>query len=405
MKFLFYVFIFIFLSVSAAARTITVDDDGPADFNSIQAAINDSNNADTIIAQPGLYEESIHFRGKNITLTSVNPANPSIVTATTITGCVVFSGTEDANCTLAGFNIDQVIGVGPPMDSNGFPEPNYEPQSTHASISHCILMGNIVFGGTVISMCDGTISNCLIADNVPAPNVPVIGYTVEYCHGLIRNCTIVNNYWFGVGIRFLEGQTTLENCVIYSNKDHSQVTVEPGATANILYTNIQGGLGAVQCWPDSTVNWGPGNIDTDPCFVREGYWDFNEPWTLFEGDYRLQSEAGRWDPNSESWVIDANTSTCIDAGNPGCETGSEPLPNGSRINMGAFGGTPTASKSPPDWRSIADLTNDWVVDFNDLAVFVDYWLDSGNCIPADLNRSRSADFADFSIFAENWLWQ
>jgi hypothetical protein len=34
------------------------------------------------------------------------------------------------------------------------------------------------------------------------------------------------------------------------------------------------------------------------------------------GDYHLKSQAGRWDPNSGSWVKDANTSPCIDAGNP-----------------------------------------------------------------------------------------
>jgi hypothetical protein len=37
------------------ARTITVDDDGPADFNNIQAAINDANHGDTIIVADGTY--------------------------------------------------------------------------------------------------------------------------------------------------------------------------------------------------------------------------------------------------------------------------------------------------------------------------------------------------------------
>jgi hypothetical protein len=71
--------------------------------------------------------------------------------------------------------------------------------------------------------------------------------------------------------------------------------------------------------------------------------------------------------------------------------------------MGAYGGAATASKSPADWRNIADLTNDWVVDVNDLAVFVDYWLDSGDCIPSDLNRNRSVEFDDFAIWADHWL--
>jgi hypothetical protein len=35
-----------FLVVSCQGRIITVDDDGPVDFNNIQAAIEDSNNGD-----------------------------------------------------------------------------------------------------------------------------------------------------------------------------------------------------------------------------------------------------------------------------------------------------------------------------------------------------------------------
>jgi predicted outer membrane repeat protein len=121
-------------------------------------------------------------------------------------------------------------------------------------------------------------------------------------------------------------------------------------------------------------------------------------------DYHLQSAAGRWDPNANQWVTDAETSACIDAGNPGCPLGSEPNDaNNIRINMGAYGGTDNASKSPADWRSIADLTNDWLVDFADCAVFADYWLEAGECIPSDLDRSKFVDFSDFAILAEDWL--
>jgi len=79
--------------------------------------------------------------------------------------------------------------------------------------------------------------------------------------------------------------------------------------------------------------------------------------------------------------------------------------NNIRTNVGAYGGTAEASKSPSNWRSIADLTNDWAVDYKDLKVFTDYWLDSGQCIPSDLNRNQFVDLLDFAIFAKNWLWE
>jgi hypothetical protein len=73
--------------------------------------------------------------------------------------------------------------------------------------------------------------------------------------------------------------------------------------------------------------------------------------------------------------------------------------------MGAYGGTAEASKSPPDWAVLADLTNDGTVDHKDLYAFVDYWLEPGQCICTDLNRDQSANFLDFAIFADDWAWE
>jgi hypothetical protein len=46
MKKLIFALVYLFLAVPYAAGIITVDDNGPADFNNIQAAINYSNRGD-----------------------------------------------------------------------------------------------------------------------------------------------------------------------------------------------------------------------------------------------------------------------------------------------------------------------------------------------------------------------
>ena len=83
-----------------------------------------------------------------------------------------------------------------------------------------------------------------------------------------------------------------------------------------------------------SVTWGPGNIDADPLFADAA-----------NGDFHLKSAGGRWLPSSGTWVIDAETSPCIDAGDPASDYSNETAPNGGRINMGAYGNTAEASRS------------------------------------------------------------
>ncbi|GAG19078.1 unnamed protein product, partial [marine sediment metagenome] len=80
---------------------------------------------------------------------------------------------------------------------------------------------------------------------------------------------------------------------------------------------------------------GEGNIDGDPLFVDTD-----------SGNYHLRSERGRYWPAHDVWVLDKVTSPCVDGGDPNADYSGEPVPNGGRINMGAYGGTPEASLSP-----------------------------------------------------------
>jgi len=205
----------------------------------------------------------------------------------------------------------------------------------------------------------------VIVDNRPGGDV--IGSVISGCHGLIKNCTVAHNA-SGIGIGE-GGTTTIENCIIYHG---GGVRVDSGGTVNILYSNVDGVYG------EGTINWGPGNMDTDPCFVRVGDW-FGDP----NGDYHLKSQAGRWDPNSQSWAQDTVTSPCIDAGDMSTPIGFEPFPNGGIINMGAYGGTTEASKSyfgEPVCKTIVagDINGDCKVDFVDFRIMASHWLQDEN---------------------------
>jgi hypothetical protein len=171
-------------------------------------------------------------------------------------------------------------------------------------------------------------------------------------------------------------RAVVANSIIRDNPDG-----EIDRRAEATYSNIKGG------WP------GLGNIDADPCFADPD-----------SGDYHLKSQAGRWDPDNQDWVYDSRTSLSIDAGNPGSPLRNEPPhPGNKRINIGCYGGTAQASKTPARWSLLADLTNDGAVDPNDLAHWPLNWLSSEPERPADLDRNSVVNMTDFAFFAEDWL--
>jgi len=157
----------------------------------------------------------------------------------------------------------------------------------------------------------------------------------------------------------------------------------------ISHSDIRGGLAAVYVHEHCQLNWDPGNIDTDPCFVEAGYWDPNgtpedandDFW--IDGDYHLKSQAGRWDANEGRWTIDEVTSPCIDVGDPMTPIGREPFPNGGLINMGAYGGTAEASKSyfgktPCEVIVGGDINGDCIINFIDFRIMALHWCEDNN---------------------------
>jgi len=109
--------------------------------------------------------------------------------------------------------------------------------------------------------------------------------------------------------------------------------VRDAGTLSINYSNVAGGQTEATV-EGGTIKWGVGNIDSDPCFADPN----NE-------DYHLKSQAGRWNPDSQTWIQDDVTSPCIDAGDPDSDWRAELWPHGVRVNMGAYGGTVQASLS------------------------------------------------------------
>lgn len=219
-------------------------------------------------------------------------------------------------------------------------------------------------GGAIFNERSGpTVVNCIFTANTAEDSIGGGMDNDMSCPALI-NCTFAaNRALSGVVLSFRQSQLNFEpdlcrsfifNCILW--EDGTQIWNGDGSTLGIAYSNVKNGQATIYD-PYYAVDWGEGNIDVDPCFASPGYWIYwngpdvvvapSEPYSVWvDGDYRLQSQAGRWDPTIGVWVQDEVTSPCIDAGDIGSPFVFEPLPNGGRINMGAYGGTSEASKSP-----------------------------------------------------------
>jgi len=260
-------------------------------------------------------------------------------------------------------------------------------------ISNCIISGNraSIWGGGMYNRASTEIVNCILIANSANLGGGIYSYSASQ---KMINCTFSSNSADGSGgglyVRGDGGNPELTNCILWANTDsggqdesaqaHINYTYESTTTFN--YCCIKGWSGSME---------GMNNIDTDPCFADPG-----------NGDYHLKSQAGRWDPNSQSWVKDNVTSPCIDAGYPGSDWTAELWPHGMRINMGAYGGTPEASMSLSDVGNIADLNGDGSVNHEDYIRYIGKWLYEGVLLSEDLDRSGFVNFIDFAIFGGQW---
>ncbi|HIJ54387.1 MAG TPA: hypothetical protein HPP66_14740, partial [Planctomycetes bacterium] len=158
----------------AGGRTISVDDDGPAGFNNIQAAIDDSGHGDIIVVNPGTYtgpgNRDIDFHGKAITVRSENgPDNCIIDCNATITNLhrgFHFHSNEGPSSVIRGFTITRGY-----ADGSG--------------------------GGVYCDSSDPTITNCNFVRNMASGSGG--GIYNSQSHPIITNCTFTNNGTYPIG--------------------------------------------------------------------------------------------------------------------------------------------------------------------------------------------------------------
>ncbi|MCH7918356.1 MAG: hypothetical protein IIC50_10255 [Planctomycetes bacterium] len=160
-------------------------------------------------------------------------------------------------------------------------------------------------------------------------------YNGEGPDSVLKNFIIRNSF---MGIFIAGSSPTMSNVTVVDNKYgiEAYASSEPDISNSIFWYNTDDDLFGCHARYSCIERGGEGegNIYADPLFV--------DP---VNNDYHLFSERGRYWPEHDVWVLDEVTSPCVNSGDPRVDPSGEPIPNGGRINMGAYGGTAYASMS------------------------------------------------------------
>ena len=258
-------------------------------YQGIQLAVDDAGSGDELVVEQGHYLETIEFKGKNLTVRSIDPDDPAVIAATIIDGnnlgsVLTFSGGEDASCVLAGFTItggEAGNGGGICCANNSSPSLAnctvtnnaanqngggiYCGDSSSPSIANCSIVDNTATqngGGVCTVSSDPTVLNCTITGN----SASLVGGGM-YCAGnsnsAVMNCTLSGNSasFRGGGIFCTGASATLSNCILWGDAPGEVFNL--GGTLTINYSDLQGGFA------------GEGNIDLDPLFVDPDLADYH----------------------------------------------------------------------------------------------------------------------------------
>jgi hypothetical protein len=423
----------------------------------------------TIGTHTGSGNRDIDFGGKAITLQSLDPNDSEVVEGTIIDcqgsymdphrGFRFYSG-EDTNSVVDGLTITNGGGVfdggaihctssSPTIRNclitNNVPRGHgggiYCGYGSNAIITNCIISNNTFdpdgYGGAIFCYkSNPTITNCILTNNSAVGHgrhggaIDCRGDQNVHSNAIVANCIVSGNsadhrggglyaYWSSpafinctvIGNKALEGggigsfresNPQVINCIVRDNiaPDGNQLAlintlrVWPASIPTemtVSFSDIEGGQEQACIDAGCTLHWGGGNIDLDPNFVDLGYWD----------DANTPAE-----PNDDFFVTGNHhllpISVCIDAGDnssvPSVSTtdidGEERIFNDT-VDMGAD----EVVTNP------ADFNTDGIVDYFDVKVMTNEWLNSGSELQSDLFDDDFIDFADYAVFAEQWLWR
>lgn len=205
--------------LQVSARELTVDSGGQADYSTIQNAINDAEDGDSILVKAGIYQENLVIDKK-----------------------IVLEGESSGNTVIDGNGTDDVVLVkSDKVEIKGF---------------KIINSGRGVTTNAGIEIYDDFVT-CEISDCELTENEYGIYLTNDNSWITIEECSIYSNYKFGIWIHDSKSNTIKNNSIysnigggIYISNSRSNIIEK-----NLIYSNLDFGVGLSLYSIDNKINY------------------------------------------------------------------------------------------------------------------------------------------------------
>ncbi|MBI5866334.1 MAG: right-handed parallel beta-helix repeat-containing protein [Planctomycetes bacterium] len=294
----------------------------PGPFDAIQQALDAAGGGDTVLVRDGTYtgepNQNLVFNGKDMILRSENGPDACVIDCDGYGRGFGFYYGETAAAIVEGFTVIRAgyYGGGGAWCTNSNPTiincrflgaiaaerggaiwcDNSSPtlrdcviadnlteyygaillqNQSHLRLVNCRIERNSSNDGAILVYwdCSVALENCTLTDNggkYAGAAMYAIGAQV-----VLKNCTIAGNVSRGSdrwALRFDDSNVTISNCVLWNNSSRSAVhTAALGnSQLHVSYSCIQDGQLGVYVSDPAMLNWGPGNLSTDPRIVRSG---------------------------------------------------------------------------------------------------------------------------------------
>lgn len=193
----------------------------PGNFDTIQDAIDFAQDGDAVLVAPGVFRESIDFKGKAIRVEAVFGTGSTTINATGLQDSAVLCRTNEGPGTvLKGFTITGGSGnpslFGDPLGGGMF---NFTSDPT---VIDCVFTGNTSDGGGGMANIgsDPTIIGCKFLDNYAGFEAGGGGMTNISSDPFVANCLFSGNTsnLDGGAVANLSGRPVFVNCVFADNE-------------------------------------------------------------------------------------------------------------------------------------------------------------------------------------------